>query len=57
MISVESKYKRSKHILTKVMYVRDLVTTGSIVGEHIGTDLRLQYVVTKPLSGKTFESF
>jgi ribonuclease HI len=55
MIGEESKYKRSKHILTKIMFVRDLVTTGAIVSKHIVTDKMTPDVLTKPLQGTTFK--
>jgi hypothetical protein len=55
MFGEQSKYKRSKHILTKIMYVKDLITTGRIVSDHMGTDLMTPDVLTKPLTGKTFE--
>jgi hypothetical protein len=55
MFAEQSKFKRSKHILTKIMYVKDLITTGCIVSDHMGTDLMTPDVLTKPLTGKTFE--
>jgi hypothetical protein len=55
MVSEQSKFKRSKHILTKIMYIRDLVTTGCIVAKHIVTDLMTPDVLTKPKQGDIFE--
>ncbi|KAJ1414446.1 hypothetical protein B484DRAFT_401768 [Ochromonadaceae sp. CCMP2298] len=55
MISEQSKFKRSKHILTKIMHIRDLVTTGCIVAKHIVTDQMTPDVLTKPKQGETFE--
>jgi ribosomal protein L30/L7E len=55
MIGQESKCKRSKHILTKIMYIKDLVTTGAIVSQHIKTDVMTADVLTKPLVGDTFK--
>jgi hypothetical protein len=54
MIGKESKFKRSKHILTKIMYIRDLVISGAIIAEHVNTKLMTPDVLTKPLHGDTF---
>jgi hypothetical protein len=55
MVSEQSTFKRSKHILTKIMYIRDLVTTSCIEAKHIVTDLMTPDVLTKPKQGETFE--
>jgi hypothetical protein len=54
MIGKESKFKRSKHILTKIMYIRDMVISGVIIAEHINTKLMTPDVLTKPLHRETF---
>jgi hypothetical protein len=57
MIGEDSKCKISKQILTKIVYIKDMVTTGAIVSQHIKTDVMTADVLTKPLVGDTFKKF
>jgi hypothetical protein len=52
MFSGSAQAKRSKHILTKIAYVKDLVTDGILTIYWIGTHLMTADVLTKPLSGQ-----
>jgi hypothetical protein len=56
MIGKESKFKRSKHILTKIMYIRDLVISGAVIAQHVHTDLMTPDVLTKPLHSERFKT-
>jgi hypothetical protein len=51
MVVEPSKCKRSKHILTKVMYARGLVLSGILEVRHRGTHEMTPDVLTKPLHG------
>jgi hypothetical protein len=53
----DSKCKRSKHILTKIVYIKDMVTTGAIVSQHIKTDVMTADVLAKSLVGDTLKKF
>jgi hypothetical protein len=51
MISDPSTFKRSKHMLTKINYLRDLKKLGIITTEHLGTDEMVSDLLTKTLQG------
>jgi hypothetical protein len=51
MVVEPSKCKRSKHILTKIMFARGLVLSGALVVKYLDTDNMTADVVTKPLHG------
>jgi hypothetical protein len=51
MISDPSTFKRSKHMLTKINYLRDLKKLGIITNEHLGTDEMVLDLLTKTLQG------
>ena len=54
MITEPSKFKRSKHILTKVLYAKGLVIDGSVLVNYIETEEMTADILTKPKQGATF---
>jgi hypothetical protein len=57
MHTEQTKAKRSKHILTKVQYVKCLVKSAAVVLEWTPTDEMISDVLTKPLGFKKFIRF
>jgi hypothetical protein len=49
MVKDPSTFKRSKHMLTKINYLRELKKLGIITAEHFGTDLMISDLLTKTL--------
>jgi hypothetical protein len=49
-----TRYRRSKHILTKVAFVRDNVATGVVTVDYLETDELQADMLTKPLQGEPF---
>jgi hypothetical protein len=56
LLSETSKAKRSKHILLKITYIKDLVIDGTIAVEHIPTDRLTPDILTKPKYGVSFQA-
>ena len=54
MVTEPSKFKRSKHILTKINYARDLFASKCIEIEYLSTTEMSADLLTKPLSGSLF---
>jgi hypothetical protein len=54
MVTDVSKYSRSRHILTKINYAKDLVTSGTIKIEYLNTHEMSADLLTKPLGGSVF---
>jgi hypothetical protein len=54
MINDMSKCKRSKHILTKINYAKDLVDSGIVVISYLNTVDMSADLLTKPLEGSLF---
>jgi hypothetical protein len=50
----QTKGKRSKHILTKVQYIKELVKSSVLVIEWVPTALMTADALTKPLQGSLF---
>lgn len=46
--------KRSKHLLTKLTYVRSLVRSGAVRMEHLSTEKMTADVLSKPLHGDPY---
>jgi hypothetical protein len=49
MVSEQSTFKRSKHMLTKITYLRDLKKMGIITAENMGTEEMVSDLLTKTL--------
>jgi hypothetical protein len=49
-----SKAKRSRHILMKFTYVKDMVKSGALHIDHVDTDILTPDILTKPKSGTVF---
>jgi hypothetical protein len=54
MINDVSKCKRSKHILAKLNYAKDLVDSGIVFIHYLHTDDMSADLLTKPLTGSLF---
>jgi hypothetical protein len=54
LMTVPSKARKSKHILMKTTYVKDLVTSGTISIVHIDTEDLTPDILTKPKQGTAF---
>jgi hypothetical protein len=54
LMTEPSKARRSKHILMKTTYVKDLVTTGILQVVHIDTADLTPDILTKPKQGHAF---
>jgi hypothetical protein len=54
MISEPSKFKRSKHILIKISYARELVKQAIVNVRYLSTDAMFADMLTKPLHGEQF---
>jgi hypothetical protein len=54
LMTEPSKARRSKHILMKTTYVRELVTTGTLQVVHIDTEDLTPDILTKPKQGHAF---
>jgi hypothetical protein len=54
MVCDPSTFKRSKHMLTKINYLRDLKRMGIITATHLGTDEMTSDLQTKALQGTIF---
>jgi hypothetical protein len=54
MVKDPSTFKRSKHMLTKINYLRELKKLGIITAEYLGTDLMTSDLLTKTLQGTPF---
>jgi hypothetical protein len=54
MVSENSKCARSKHILTKINYAKDLIDSGIIKVQYLNTHEMSSDLLTKPLSGSVF---
>ena len=52
--SAAAQLKNSKHLLTKLTYVRHLVVTGAVDIEYLATGDMTADVLTKPLHGEPF---
>jgi hypothetical protein len=55
MITEPSKYRRSKHILVKLLYARTLHKEGKITVQYIRTSDMTADMLTKPLQGEAFQ--
>jgi hypothetical protein len=49
-----TRYRRSKHILTKISYIRENNSLNTIQMEYLLTAEMTADVLTKPLQGSTF---
>jgi len=49
-----SRYRRSKHILVKISYIRELIATGVLTALYLDTDNMIGDVLTKPKQGEAF---
>jgi hypothetical protein len=56
MVTQPSRYKRSKHILTKVSYIKHHRTMQDIELKYLSTDEMTADVLTKPLQGAVFKN-
>jgi flavorubredoxin len=54
MVCDPSTFKRSKHMLTQINYLRDLKKMGIIIATHLGTDEMTSDLLTKALQGTIF---
>jgi hypothetical protein len=54
MITDESKYRKSKHILSKISYLRENFNEESIELNYINTKMLCADMLTKSLTGNTF---
>jgi hypothetical protein len=54
MVDEDSKNKRSKHILTKITYARDLKKLDVIRMQYLSTHRMVADMLTKPLHGEPF---
>jgi hypothetical protein len=54
MVNGTSKCSRSKHILTKINYAKDLIDSCQMKIEYLNTDDMSADLLTKPLSGKLY---
>jgi hypothetical protein len=54
MVQEVSKFKHSKHILTKVMYVKNMVVTQVLTVRYLSTSDMTADVLTKPVHGALF---
>jgi hypothetical protein len=54
MVSDPSTFKRSKHMMTKISYLRDLKMMGIITAEHQPTEEMVSDLLTKTLQGTLF---
>jgi hypothetical protein len=50
-------HDKSKHIEIRYHYIHDMVQTGAINLQYVGTDDQVAYVLTNPLSRVKFELF
>ena len=48
-------HKRTKHIDSKFLYIRELVNNGKIILKHCRTQEKFADILTKPLGQKSFE--
>jgi hypothetical protein len=49
-----SKYRRSKHMLIKIAFARDLVKTGKIEIQYVPSNQLTADLLTKPKQGASF---
>jgi hypothetical protein len=54
LITNPAKYRRSKHILTKISYLKDLINSRILEVKHLSTDQMPADTLTKPLQGNAF---
>jgi hypothetical protein len=57
MIEILVFHDRSKHIVIRYHYIRDMVQRGALKLQYISTDEQVTDVLTKPLSHVKFEYF
>ena len=50
-------HDKSKHIEIQYFYIRDMVQKGVIKLQYVGTDEKVGYILTKPLSRMKFKYF
>jgi hypothetical protein len=50
-------HDKTKHIEIWYHYIRDMVQKGAVKLQYVGTDEKVTYVLTKPLSRVNFEYF
>ena len=55
MVTNESKYRKSKHILTKIKYVKEQYEEGVINIIKMDTNDLCADMLTKPLTGKAYK--
>lgn len=54
MLTEPTRYRRSKHILIKVSYIKEKCAEGAVKFEHLPTDQMNADLLTKPLQGELF---
>lgn len=54
LITKPSKYRRSKHLLTKLTYLKDLNSQGLLIIKYLPTNEMVGDLLTKPLQGSAF---
>lgn len=52
----DTDHDRTKHIDTRYYFIRDLILRGDVKLMWLPTDRRLADILTKPLSGLTFDT-
>jgi hypothetical protein len=55
MTTGDSKFRNSKHVLTKIAYARELKALGILDVVHMPTDLMWADMLTKPMHGEPFQ--
>jgi hypothetical protein len=51
LVTEKSRYQRSKHMLIKLNFIKQLVELGKLVVEHLQTDFMSADALTKALQG------
>ena len=54
IVNNQSKCNRSKHILTKINYAKDLIASSQIEVRYLNTHEMSADMLTKPLAGSLF---
>lgn len=50
-----SNSSRTRHIAIRYFFIKDRIDSGEVMVEHLGTDLMLADILTKPLQGELFQ--
>mmetsp|Transcript_19967 Transcript_19967/g.33422 ORF Transcript_19967/g.33422 Transcript_19967/m.33422 type:complete len:532 (-) Transcript_19967:698-2293(-) len=56
VVTQTGRQKQTKHLLTKIGFVRDLVTSGAVIVEYLSTLKMIADMLTKPLQGPQFRA-